>query len=151
MFGRKRANNSVSTGIIIRFLSPRLPRLALFGTKLEPAPLKNTCYAIYFSKTELIFNILRSRKINTYNIVIVKLHIRKMIPPFRKRRILSMMFLRRRNQDPGSRKSRKLFGPLKPFLKFRPAYSVKLVFWYVVKGIKIKITAEFRATRRVRF
>ena len=40
MFGRKRANNSVSTGIIILFLSPRLPRLALFGTKLEPAPSK---------------------------------------------------------------------------------------------------------------
>ena len=77
MFRRKRANNSVSTGIIILFLSPRLPRLALFGTKLEPAPLKNTCYAIYFSKTQLIFNI-RSRKINTYNIVIVKLHIREM-------------------------------------------------------------------------
>ena len=33
----------------------------------------------------------------------------------------------------------------------RPAYSVKLVFSYVVKRIKIKITAKFRASRRLRF
>ena len=33
----------------------------------------------------------------------------------------------------------------------RPAYSAKLVFSYVVKGIKIKITAKFRASRRLRF
>ena len=33
----------------------------------------------------------------------------------------------------------------------RPAYSVKLVFSYVVKGIKIKITAKLRASRRLRF
>ena len=52
---------------------------------------------------------------------------------------------------PVSRKSRKLFGPEKPFVKLRPAYSVKLVFSYVVKGIKIKITAKFRASRRLRF
>ena len=44
-----------------------------------------------------------------------------------------------------------LFGPEKPFEKLRPAYSVKLVFSYVVKGIKIKITAKFRASRRLRF
>ena len=50
-----------------------------------------------------------------------------------------------------SRKSRKLFGPEKSFLKLRPAYSVKLVFSYVVKGIKIKTTAKFRASRRLRF
>ena len=50
-----------------------------------------------------------------------------------------------------SRKSRELFGPEKPFVKLRPAYSVKLVFSYVVKGIKIKITANFRASRRLRF
>ena len=49
------------------------------------------------------------------------------------------------------RKSRELFGPEKPFVKLRPAYSVKLVFSYVVKGIKIKITAKFRASRRLRF
>ena len=39
----------------------------------------------------------------------------------------------------------------KPFVKLRPANSVKLVFSYVVKGIKIKITAKFRASRRLRF
>ena len=50
-----------------------------------------------------------------------------------------------------SRKSRELFGPEKPFVKVRPAYSVKLVFTYVVKGIKIKVTAKFRASRRFRF
>ena len=49
-----------------------------------------------------------------------------------------------------SRNSRKLFGPEKPFVKLRLAYSVKLVFPYV-KGIKIKITAKFRASRRLRF
>ena len=42
-------------------------------------------------------------------------------------------------------------GPEKPFVKLRPAYSVKLVFSYVVKGIKIKIIAKFRASRRLRF
>ena len=52
---------------------------------------------------------------------------------------------------PVSRKSRKLYGPEKPFVKLRPAYSVKLVFSYDVKGIKIKITAKFRASRRLRF
>ena len=39
---------------------------------------------------------------------------------------------------PVSRKSRKLFGPRKPFLKLRLAHSVKLVFSYVVKRRKIK-------------
>ena len=52
---------------------------------------------------------------------------------------------------PVSRKSRKLFGPEKPFVKLRPAYSAKLVFSYVVKGIKIKITAKFRASRCITF
>ena len=52
---------------------------------------------------------------------------------------------------PVSRKSRELFGPEKPVVKLRPAYSVKLVFSYVVKGIKIKITAKFRASRGLRF
>ena len=52
---------------------------------------------------------------------------------------------------PVSRKSRKLFGPGKPFLKLRLAHSVKLVFSYVAKGRKIKITAKFRALRRLRF
>ena len=54
-------------------------------------------------------------------------------------------------QGPVSRKSRKIFGPEKPFVKLRPVYSVKLVFSYVVKRIKIKITAKFRGSRRLRF
>ena len=56
-----------------------------------------------------------------------------------------------KNQGPVSRKSRELFGPEKPFVKLRPAYSVKLVFSYVVMGIKVKVTAKFRASRRLRF
>ena len=40
---------------------------------------------------------------------------------------------------------------LGPFVKVRPAYSVKLVFSYVVKGIKIKIIAKSRALRSLRF
>ena len=54
-------------------------------------------------------------------------------------------------QAPVTQKSRELCGPEKPFVKVRPAYSVKLVFSYVVKGIKTKITANFRASRRLRF
>ena len=50
-----------------------------------------------------------------------------------------------------SRKSRELFEPGKPFVKLRPTYSVKRVFSYVVKRIKIKITAKFRASRRLHF
>ena len=52
---------------------------------------------------------------------------------------------------PVSRKSRRLFGPEKPFVKLRPAHSVKLIFSYVVKGIKIKITAKFHVTEHLRF
>ena len=48
---------------------------------------------------------------------------------------------------PVSRKCRELFGPEKPFVKLRPAYSIKVVFSCVVKGIKIKIIAKFRASR----
>ena len=44
-----------------------------------------------------------------------------------------------------------LESPEKPFVKLRPTYSVKLVFSYVVKRIKIKITAKFRASRHLRF
>ena len=51
---------------------------------------------------------------------------------------------------PVSQKSRELCGPEKPFLKVRSAYSVKLVFSYVVKGIKTKITAKFCASRGLR-
>ena len=50
-----------------------------------------------------------------------------------------------------SRKSRKLFESEMPFLKLRPAYSVKLVFRYVAEGIKSKIAAKFCASRRLRF
>ena len=54
-------------------------------------------------------------------------------------------------QGPVSRKFRRLFGPENPFVKLRPAYSVKLVFSYAGKALKIKITAEFGASRRLRF
>ena len=50
-----------------------------------------------------------------------------------------------------SRKSRTLFGAEKPFVKLRPACSVKLVFSYIVKGIKIKIPGKFRPSWRLRF
>ena len=50
-----------------------------------------------------------------------------------------------------SQKTRKLYGPEKPFVKLQPAYSVKLVFSYVVKGVKVKITAKFRDTGLFRF
>ena len=54
-------------------------------------------------------------------------------------------------QEPVCRKSWKRFRPEKPLVKLRPAYSVKLVFSYVVKGIKMKITAKIRASRRLSF
>ena len=44
-----------------------------------------------------------------------------------------------------------LESPEKPFVKLRPAYSVTLVFSYLVKGIKIKITAKLRTSRRRHF
>ena len=50
-----------------------------------------------------------------------------------------------------SQKTRQLYEPEKPFVKLRTAYSVKLVFSYLVKGIKIKITAKFRDTEHLRF
>ena len=43
-----------------------------------------------------------------------------------------------------------LESPEKPFVKPRPALSAKLVFLYVVKEIKIKVTPKFRASRRMR-
>ena len=42
-------------------------------------------------------------------------------------------------------------SPEKQFVRLQPADSVKLVFSYVVKGIKIKITAKFLGSRRLRF
>ena len=50
------------------------------------------------------------------------------------------------NQGPVSRK---LLGPEKPFVRLLPAYSVKLVLLYVAKGIRMKITLKFRASRRL--
>ena len=44
-----------------------------------------------------------------------------------------------------------LESPEKPFVELRPACSVKLVFLHVVQEIKMKITATFRASRRLRF
>ena len=55
------------------------------------------------------------------------------------------------DHGPASRKSRRLFGPEKPSVKLRPPRSVKLIFSYVVKGIKIKITARFHVTELLRF
>ena len=40
-----------------------------------------------------------------------------------------------------------LESPEKEFVKLRPANSVKLVFSYVVKRIKIKVSAKFSASR----
>ena len=68
---------------------------------------------------------------------------------FRARKVSGLS--RNRPHGPLSRKFRELFGPEKPVEKLRPAYSVKLVFSYVVKEIKIKITAKFRASTRLRF
>ena len=45
----------------------------------------------------------------------------------------------------------KLFGPKKPFVKYQPTYSVKLVFSYVVKGIKIQLAAKFHVSRHLCF
>ena len=53
--------------------------------------------------------------------------------------------------EPVSRKSRKLFGPEKPFVRLQAPYSLKVVFSFVVKGIKTKIAAKFRAARHLRF
>ena len=43
------------------------------------------------------------------------------------------------------------FRPEKLFIKRQSARSIKLVFSEVVKGIKIKITAKFRTSRRLPF
>ena len=49
-----------------------------------------------------------------------------------------------------SQKTHNFYGPEKSFVKLRPAYSVKLVFLFVVKGIKIKINAKFCDTEHFR-
>ena len=61
------------------------------------------------------------------------------------------MPVRGKDQGHVSRKSRKVFGPEEPLVKLRFAYSVKLVFSYVVKQIKIKITSRFRSSRGLCF
>ena len=50
-----------------------------------------------------------------------------------------------------SQKTRKRFEPEKQFVKLLPAHSIKLVFPYVAKAIKIKITAKFRDMEHLRF
>ena len=54
---------------------------------------------------------------------------------------------------PGARFSKvpRTFRAQKAISKTAPAYSVKPVFCYVVKGILFKITAKFRASRRLCF
>ena len=54
------------------------------------------------------------------------------------------------DQGSVSLKSRRPFGPEKPFVKLQPAYSEEMVFSGVVKGIKIKVTAKFLASRCLR-
>ena len=53
----------------------------------------------------------------------------------------------------GSNPTRATFleSPEKPFLKLLLAYSVNLVFSYVVKGIKMRITSKFRASKHLCF
>ena len=55
--------------------------------------------------------------------------------------------------SPGVRFSKdpKTLRARKAIRKNRLAYSVKLVFSYVLKGIKNKITAKFSGTERLRF
>ena len=50
-----------------------------------------------------------------------------------------------------SRKSRKPFGNETPCVKLRLSYSVKLVFSYFVRRIKIKITLKSCASKRLCF
>ena len=45
--------------------------------------------------------------------------------------------------------SPKTFRAREDFRKIATSYLLKLVFSYVVKGIKIKITSKFRALRRL--
>ena len=43
------------------------------------------------------------------------------------------------------------FGSKQPFVKLRPTYSVKLVYAYLAKGIKMKVSAKFRSLRHLSF
>ena len=51
------------------------------------------------------------------------------------------------HHEPGARFSE---VPKNSFVNLRSTNSVKLVFSYIVKEIKIEITAKFRASRRFR-
>ena len=62
---------------------------------------------------------------------------------------ISAYFWLLQSLGPVSRKSRKLFGPEKPFVTLRPAYSVRLILLYVVK--RIIITEKLCTSRRLRF
>ena len=84
--------------------------------------------------TEFLLNEYKGRKINKTRYSPLKTEIKLL-----------------QSRGPFLKKSRKLFGPEKSFKKLRPANSVKLVFSNVVKGIKIKTTAKFRASRRLRY
>ena len=53
--------------------------------------------------------------------------------------------------DPFLESTEGFSGHEKPFIKLRFAYSGKLVFLYVEEGIKISITGEFGASRRLCF
>ena len=64
-------------------------------------------------------------------------------------RQISAYFWLLQSLGPVSRKSRKLFGHEKPFVKLRPAYSVRLILLYVVK--RIIITEKLCASTRLRF
>ena len=55
------------------------------------------------------------------------------------------------NQGSISRKSRKLFGPEKPFLKLRSVYSKRLIFYYDFQIPKDKFVAKCHAWKRLRF
>ena len=46
---------------------------------------------------------------------------------------------------PVSRKSRKLFGPEKPFKKLRSAYSENLAFYYDFKILKDRFVVKFHS------
>ena len=66
-------------------------------------------------------------------------------PPIVKQKVKFIDLIERPDVWPFSTWGPFLESPEKPFVKLRLAYSVKLVFSYVVTGIKT--TAKFRASR----
>ena len=73
----------------------------------------------------------------------------------RERKAKRKPVLVKKKKGPGARFSKSpenvSGGPGRKFVTLWAAYSVKLVLLYVAKGIKIKIIAEFRTSRRIRF